>query len=539
MKRIVLFIGLLVGCVVTTFADGDLCTDGVLLFREDFGGNDPNDPMFYEGEAPGMSSRYHNCNGGTGTSCYAITKKGIENGIQWHRQDDHTYPNDFSRGYFLEVDGIGGNDYFYNTTIDNLCPGVELTFSAYVVNVTYAGQVPYLKANYNYVYPRMKFVLKDPNTGEELASKSTGDIQPDPRYETSDAWKYARENELSAEWQLVGVNFTVPDGVTSVQMYIYNDAPSGTGNDFALDDIEVHLCIPPVHIEGEHEWCTERSATLTANMEYTPSTNELMYCQWWFSTDGKEFWRIPGATGYTLTKNAVNTNDEGWYCVTLATETENHGNPKCRATSEPFSVITKECCPVVPEHRKEIVVCDSLLPYTWNVFGESIRFDAPGTQVFGPKMDNRPECYSEKYIVTLDTIHCEHLYPLIVNKYNWQLLCNNVELRRFFPEQQAKEYQWYRVQGEEAEPIEGATADNYAEQQELHGAYQLRVTMDDGDYVWSQVLQIDESQGEQPVSVRIYNSRGMQVSEDQMKHGIFLLIFQQGKHVWTEKRLIP
>ena len=73
----------------------------------------------------------------------------------------------------------------------------------------------------------------------------------------------------------------------------------------------------------------------------------------------------------------------------------------------------------------------------------------------------------------------------------------------------------------------------------MHGAYQLRIIMDNNEVVWSQVLQIDESQEEQPVSVRIYNSRGMQVSEDQMKHGIFLLIYQQGKHVWTEKRLIP
>lgn len=435
MRRFCLFIGLLVCCAVLTFAADELCTDGVLLYREDFGGNDPNDPTFYAGDAPGMSSNYHNCNGGKGSGCYAITKKGVENGMQWHRQDDHTYPNDTTRGYFLEVDGVGGDDYFYNTTIDNLCSDVELTFSAYVVNIAYAGQIPYLKENFNYVYPRMKFVLKDPTTGAVLASKSTGDIQPDSRYETSEAWKYARENELSAEWQLFGLNFNVPDGVTSIQMYIYNDAKDGMGNDFAVDDIEVRRCLPPV--------------------------------------------------------------------------------------------------------SKDTAICDTLLPFTWTVFGETLVFDEPGTKIFGAPLVGQTSCDDTTYVVKLNTYHCERFYPLIVNKYNWQLLCNNVELHQLFPNLQAKSFQWYRVQGEETEPIDGATEDNYAEQNELHGAYQLRVTMDDGRNVWSRVVQIDETQENQPLFVQIYNSSGVQVSEEQMKHGIFLLHYRQGNHVWTEKRLIP
>ena len=180
-QKHICFLVMLFVCTLFVCAEGmcaaELCTQGTLLFREDFGGNNPSDPEVSTASVPGMSSNYHNGAGpygvtmGSGT--YIITKKGYRNGIQWHLQDDHTHMNDYSRGYFLEVDGFGGSDPFYSTTINGLCAGTNLTFSAYVVNVTYAGQVPYLVQNYGYTYPRLKFVLVNPATGETLASKST------------------------------------------------------------------------------------------------------------------------------------------------------------------------------------------------------------------------------------------------------------------------------------------------------------------------------------------------------------------------------
>ena len=264
MKRLLGIVLCLALALPMMAQEEELCIDGTLLFREDFGGNDPSDPAVSMMNVPGMSSQYYNSGNSLGSGHYTVRKEGWANGIQWHRQDDHTYPDDKTRGYLLEVDGIGGAEPFYSTTIDGLCAGSKLTFSAYVVNVHYAGQLDYFGGSY--VYPRMKFVLKDPTNGSVLAEKSTGDIQPDWRYGTPETWKYARDNVLSAEWQLVGMNFVVPDGIESIQMFIYNDvARNGSGNDFALDDIEIHLCAPPVTIEGEAEVCTNSSTTLTAN----------------------------------------------------------------------------------------------------------------------------------------------------------------------------------------------------------------------------------------------------------------------------------
>ena len=100
-----------------------LCIDGTLLFREDFGGNDPNDPAMSMMNVPGMSSQYHNAGpSDPGSGRYTVRKEGWPNGIQWHRQD----PDDKTRGYLLEVDGRGGAEPFYSTTIDGLCEGSKL-----------------------------------------------------------------------------------------------------------------------------------------------------------------------------------------------------------------------------------------------------------------------------------------------------------------------------------------------------------------------------------------------------------------------------
>ena len=327
--------------VTTVHCEEELCIDGTLLFREDFGGNDPNDPAVSSMNVPGMSSQYYNSGNSLGSGHYTVRKQGWHNGIQWHLQDDHTYPGDYTRGYLLEVDGRGGAEPFYSKTIDGLCAGSKLTFSAYVVNVHYAGQLDYFGSSY--VYPRMKFVLKDPTTGAVLAEKSTGDIQPDWRYGTPETWKYARDNQLSAEWQLIGMNFVVPDGIESIQMYIYNDvAHNGTGNDFALDDIEIHLCAPPVTIAGESEVCTNTSTTLTANFSNDGTFAEPLEYKWWYSTDSITWTERPDFIGKNPNIDAIQKADSGWYKVAVSGD-GNIDNINCRAVSDPFLLKVNKC----------------------------------------------------------------------------------------------------------------------------------------------------------------------------------------------------
>lgn len=824
-----LYIGLLMflGLIgMLPVAAQELCTDGVLLFREDFEGNNPSDPTYGSKPVSGMSSNYSLYQGSMGSGVYLLTKKGYRNGIQWHRQDDHTYPDDFTRGYFLEVDGKGGSDPFFSTKIDNLCAGTKLTFSAYVVNITYAGQIPYLQQNFGYVYPRMRFVLKDSNTGRELASKSTGDILPDDRYSTEETWKYARDNELSAEWQLVGMTFEVPQGVEDIQMYIYNDCENGMGNDFGLDDIEIHLCAPSVHLvsphnvcEGRHyrfkidfqnngvmqeplefQWfyareldptkavddnnwtpinrpegkqlnmnygnvteadsgwyrlaiasegnldkpqcrsisepfhlsvnadcpvCTDGRLILreelggTAPATYTHTIEgvcggtefsmianiadrvladdahltlvitdadtqdelkryeadkaeledwryagfnfavpvgvgniaisilndalvemeniEVYLCapevevtlsetevcresdalfsldihdgpnerlafmdpieyQWFHSADNNEWTPITGATASTCHLWETTDADNGWYKVAVA-EAGNIGSAVCRAESEAVYLTIKKC--LKPPQTKDTTVCDTLMPYPWHAIEwtqagdstilyhystgedsiaityilrnihccpsiESIRMDSaicdtllpfewtfgdttltylrPEGQAFEYPHERWTTCTGKVYTFVLDTFHCERLYPIIVNKYNRVLLCNNALMAQLFPELQISGYQWYK----DGEAIEGATEGNYSEEDELQGAFQLRVRMDNNQFVWSRVLQLTPTTASAEQRLRIYNHYGLMIYEatDDMScpslpRGIYILIFEQdGEHISQKKMIL-
>ena len=262
MKRILGIVLCLALALPMMAQEETLCMDGTLLFREDFGGNDPSDPVAGTDPVPGMTSSYMqiydtaHCNGrpgcrGMGSGRYLVTKVGYRNSrgynySHWFIMDDHTYPNDYSRGYLLEIDGRTDGATIYETTIDGLCEGSRLTFTAYAVNVTTAHSYDVDRNNGD---PQLSFVLADPETGSEITTPyNTGPIPVDRSYKGMPG-----EWRNSAHWNLVGMNFTVPPGRTAIKLIIKNACMQSNGNDFAIDDIEIRLCAPPVTIEGEAE----------------------------------------------------------------------------------------------------------------------------------------------------------------------------------------------------------------------------------------------------------------------------------------------
>jgi hypothetical protein len=197
----------------------------------------------------------------------------------------------------------------------------------------------------------MKFVLKDPQNGQTLATQYTDDIQPDANKE----WDINLGE--SAEWRLIGMEFTVPEGVESIQMYIYNDVNhNGTGNDFALDDIEIHLCAPPVTIEGETEVCTNTSTTLTANFSNDGTFAEPLEYKWWHSADSITWEEISDFNGGIISFDAIQKADSGWYKVAVSGD-GNIESVNCRALSEPFRLRVNECEPPEPPEKPEQELC--------------------------------------------------------------------------------------------------------------------------------------------------------------------------------------
>lgn len=491
---------LLLFLTLPVVAQEELCIDGILLFREDFGGNDPNDPIVGTQHVPGMDySRYTqrlNADHVTGhPGLFWLIKSGyyhadttggrdpMRNHSNWYLQDDHTYPNDKTRGYLLEIDGMGGTAPFYSTVVQGVCPGMRLTFSAYVANVNKASN--YIDGIHARVYPKLKFEIEDAKTHTVLGSHSTGDIPYDPDLTVNTDFWY------SSKWYLHGMTFTMPEAVDSIRLTIYNDVMNnGAGNDFALDDIEIRLCyMPAKKIVQDTIICDTIDNIVWRNNIY-PLKNELR----------DTVYDSSGA-------------DSIYYIL---------------------NVIMEHCCPEIKEKTITIgTICDTLLPYTLYLRDTVLTFKMAGDLLLEfqhPQWD----CIDSIYTLHLDTIHCERLYDIIVNKYNWQLLCDNVALRKFFPERMATAFQWYKNE----QPISGATDDDYAEQNELCGVFQLNVKLDDGRSIWSNIIEI-KAKDEIPIRVQIYNSQGMPVSEEQLSQGVYLFRYERGDEVWIEKKWIP
>lgn len=75
-------------------------------------------------------------------------------------------------------------------------------------------------------------------------------------------------------------------------------------------------------------------------------------------------------------------------------------------------------------------------------------------------------------------------YPIVVNKYNWILLCNNTLMEKDF---EYKAYQWYK----DDQIVLGATKSYYTENKELDGCYQVGVTLANDTVLLSEKVCID------------------------------------------------
>ena len=459
-------------------ADFDPCLNGKLLFREDFGGNDPNDPEISCAASEGVL--YKNaCQtpNKIERGAYLRTKrgKGYYNS-EWHTRADHTYPNDYSQGYYLMVEG--NNSYFYTRTISGGVKNDVLSLSAAIISLhesIFDGE---------YKCPYLLFEVYNPVTAERIAAYSTQDIV----LEESKA-------ELS-KWHVVGMNFTLPENYSGfLDLNIYAPIIGHLGNDFGIDDIELRLCQDRISQRVDTTVC-----------------DTLMPIVW---------------RGRT------------WYTDSIATDTLHFAKGGDSAYVQ-YVLTTKACCPEVQTIRLDSLVCDTLLPFSWQfgdtvlVFSraESIEFEIPHA-----KWSN---CLEKVYTLHLDTCLCERLYDLIVNKYNWVIVCDNTRFAAFFPERKAVGFAWYK----NGELVEGAKEDDYSENAELNGAFQLHITLDDNRIVKSNVLYINAlPPTEQRVSC--YNHLGMLLFEttempdlSALSPGIYILVYQSANSTHTEKVII-
>ena len=462
-------------------------------------------------------------------------------------------------GVLLKHEDLDGTATSYSTAIDGLCENMDLSL---IINLP-SGHAPC----------RLMLRLTDSETGSELLAYDTGDVPADSLQ--------------------VGTSFTTPAGVSGFQWTISNNGGSGA---LPIENSEIRLCMEPVRVTGSSPACRKKPHTLHAIYE-NYGTLESPEFRWEFSPDSMVWTELQTGASKIYTIPVVHRSHEGWYRVTVA-DVGNMEQPNCRETSEPFKLATqycniavdqymdttacdtllyydliwrghvwpdagtvvdtlrdididdsvyvhktlqtKVCCPDIRTFRVDSAVCDTLLPFLWFYQDTMLLFGDIGEQEVEYPHWRWENCIGEVHTLALDTFHCERLYPIIVNKYNWQLLLDYVAFRRIFPDMHPLEFQWFK----DSVAIEGANADDYSEENELHGYYQLRIKLDrtvdnHDEYIWSNILDILPTSGFAPIIKRIYNSQGIPVSEEKTGSGVYLIHYQQGDRIWTEKKILP
>ena len=278
-KYIALGIFVLYGVTVQISAQN--CPTGKLLYNQDFGGNDPADPVV--ATTTTLQAEVTTCtftSDKTGDNQYNLAKY-ISTAIQYNAWfygqatnattgtpgiTDHTYPGDYSRGYMMIINAAADPQIFYVDTLKNICPNTKLHFSAWAANL-----VRGVSTYSSYVDPQLGFLVQD-MAGNTLAQISSSAIPKTTAY----------------QWNQYGVDF-LNTNYTSVIISIYNDAFGTTGNDLALDDIQVWLSLPDIVITDATDYCANQNSNLTVNISnYDNNFTDGGYAQWQHSPTGAD-----------------------------------------------------------------------------------------------------------------------------------------------------------------------------------------------------------------------------------------------------------
>lgn len=254
--------------VLSVFAADLICSEGTVLFREDFGGNSVSDPpLGPELPAGAVSLHFSEHQWSKLKNGYDIRKEAIKragNGTNhvysgWYADfGDHTHENDLTRGYFMVIDLDRINATFYNTKVTNLCENTNLTFSFWGRSLNASADAP------------VSITIED-TRGNVLAKK-----------------EFILSSKVYA-WTQFSLPFSVPEGETSVIYRVYSGDGTGNGGDLALDDIEVRLCKAPVEVnKPDDKLCLGSDFTLKATFDNTDLSYVEPLTYTWYKNNEKK-----------------------------------------------------------------------------------------------------------------------------------------------------------------------------------------------------------------------------------------------------------
>lgn len=184
---------------------------------------------------------------------YTITNNVPSNNGSWFGGSlDHT-PGDVN-GYmaFYNASVLPGE--FYKQSISGLCGSNCYMFSIWVANALDPRGMDGVK-------PNISFVVES-EAGATITLGNTGDV--------------AQSSTL--KWQQFGLTFSTPENISTVVLKLINNSPGGfatPGNDFAIDDIILRVCLPGEHVITSTHDGSNSLANNTINVIPNPANDHI------------------------------------------------------------------------------------------------------------------------------------------------------------------------------------------------------------------------------------------------------------------------
>ncbi|MBV7531019.1 gliding motility-associated C-terminal domain-containing protein [Chitinophaga sp. sic0106] len=271
-------------------------------------------------------------------------------------------------GRMMVINGSFFPGEIYRKLIGSLCDQQQYSLSVKACSVI----SPELTCGENTtpIPSRIRFRIED-GSGNILGQLSERYIPPD--------------DNPNGTWKDYGLIFTLPAGITTIQLVLLNDAPGGCGNDMAIDNIVLSTCLVEQSVKVNNgnslSACTNEPATFTADMTGSAISNPLFTWQKFDATTSR--WVDVSATtvpSYSIPH--ITQADAGQYRVMIRENT----SAACfkQAVSQPV-VLTVKALPEV-QVTAAITVCmgEALQLNATTAAGNTLSWtDAKGTAYNG------------------------------------------------------------------------------------------------------------------------------------------------------------
>jgi hypothetical protein len=246
--------------------------------------------------------------------------------------------NNNNGGYMLVVNASYRIDSAFQHTISGLCPNTYYEISFWIRNICSkcgcdsngrgasggAGYIPTV-------------------VGPPGSADSSG-VNPNITFEVDGHDYYSTGNlTYTGQWVKKGFTYLTGPAQTSFTLKLFNNAPGGGGNDWALDDIAVATCFPNLSVTPSvFSGCANNPVFFGAIIRSFFSNYN--YYKWQRSTDGGATWANTGISGvatpmftggqYEYTANyppfiALSSDSGHRYRVVVATTPGNLGDINC------------------------------------------------------------------------------------------------------------------------------------------------------------------------------------------------------------------